>query len=53
MITTGSPGPADRAAREELARGYKAFYRTEVPDEGYEEMWHRLQQGDEVHALGA
>lgn len=53
MIEIGSLRPDDRAAWEALARGYKRFYRTEVPDEGYEEMWRRLRRGDEVHAVGA
>ncbi|MEU3614672.1 GNAT family N-acetyltransferase [Streptomyces sp. NPDC006872] len=53
MIEIGSLGPEDRAAWEVLARGYKTFYRTEVPDEGYEEMWRRLLGGGEVHAVGA
>ncbi|MDT7841433.1 GNAT family N-acetyltransferase [Streptomyces justiciae] len=53
MITIGSLRPEDRAGWEELARGYKAFYRTEVPDEGYEEMWHRLLDGEEVYGVGA
>ncbi|MER6957480.1 MULTISPECIES: GNAT family N-acetyltransferase [unclassified Streptomyces] len=53
MIEIGSLGPEDRAAWEVLARGYKTFYRTEVPDEGYEEMWRRLLAGGEVHAVGA
>ncbi|PWI14183.1 GNAT family N-acetyltransferase [Streptomyces sp. Act143] len=53
MITIGSLRPEDRARWEELARGYKAFYRTEVPDEGYGEMWHRLLDGEEVYGAGA
>ncbi|CAM5544892.1 GNAT family N-acetyltransferase [Streptomyces aurantiogriseus] len=53
MIETGSLLPSDRAAWEVLARGYKAFYRTEVPDDGYEEMWRRLRDGTEVHAFAA
>ncbi|GGS18762.1 N-acetyltransferase [Streptomyces humidus] len=53
MIETGSLRPQDRAAWESLARGYKRFYRTDVPDEGYERMWRRLTEGNEVHAVGA
>jgi GNAT superfamily N-acetyltransferase len=45
--------PEDRAAWEVLARGYKDFYETDVPDEGYEQTWRRLLQGTEVHGLGA
>jgi GNAT superfamily N-acetyltransferase len=46
-------GPADRAAWEVLARGYKDFYETVVPDAGYDETWQRLLAGTDVHALGA
>jgi GNAT superfamily N-acetyltransferase len=46
-------GPEDRAAWEILARGYKAFYETTVPDGGYEETWQRLQAGPDLHAVGA
>ncbi|WP_327319191.1 GNAT family N-acetyltransferase [Streptomyces sp. NBC_01235] len=53
MIEIGSLNPDDRPAWEVLARGYKKFYRTDVPDEGYEEMWRRLRDGGEVHAVGA
>jgi GNAT superfamily N-acetyltransferase len=45
--------PADRKAWEALARGYKAFYETEVPDAGYEEAWRRLLARDGVYGLGA
>lgn len=45
--------PADRAAWEVLARGYKDFYETEVPDAGYDETWRRLLAGTQVHGLGA
>jgi GNAT superfamily N-acetyltransferase len=45
--------PADRAAWEVLARGYKRFYRTEVPDEGYEATWQRVLRDQELHAIGA
>lgn len=53
MINIGSLREEDRAAWEVLARGYKAFYRTAVPDEGYEETWQRLRGGTEFHGLGA
>jgi GNAT superfamily N-acetyltransferase len=33
---------ADRAGWERLARGYKAFYRTPVPDDGYDRAWRLL-----------
>ncbi|MEU7073044.1 GNAT family N-acetyltransferase [Streptomyces narbonensis] len=53
MITMGSLREEDRAAWERLARGYKVFYRTAVPDEGYEQTWQRLRGGTEFHGIGA
>jgi len=44
---------ADRAEWEVLARGYKAFYRTEIPDEDYERAWQALRANERVHGLGA
>jgi len=44
---------ADRAGWEPLARGYKAFYRTEVSDAGYEQTWQRLLSGGAVKGLAA
>ena len=46
-------GAADRAAWEPLARGYKAFYETEVDDAGYAAAWQRLMAGAPMLALGA
>jgi GNAT superfamily N-acetyltransferase len=37
----------------ELARGYKAFYKTLVSDEEYERAWRRLLANDRVWGLGA
>lgn len=45
--------PADRAEWEALARGYKAFYRTEIPQERYDETWRLLVADERVHGLGA
>jgi GNAT superfamily N-acetyltransferase len=45
--------PTDRTGWEPLARGYKAFYRTEVSDEGYERTWQRLLSGGPVKGLAA
>ncbi len=42
----------DRAAWEPLARGYKAFYETEVDDAGYEATWRRLRAGGLLLCLG-
>jgi len=43
----------DRAAWEPLARGYKAFYRTEHDAETYERSWQRLLAGEAVFGLAA
>jgi GNAT superfamily N-acetyltransferase len=43
----------DRAEWEALARGYKGFYRTEIPDEDYERTWQALLADERVHGLGA
>jgi len=45
--------PEDRAGWEALARGYKAFYETDVSDAGYGEAWNRLLARDGVYGLGA
>ena len=44
---------ADREAWELLARGYKAFYESVLPDAAYERTWQRLLQRDGIHGLGA
>jgi len=44
---------ADRAEWEVLARGYKAFYETKIPDARYRETWQLLMAGDRVHGLAA
>lgn len=49
----GPLGPDNRAAWEPLARGYKAFYETEVDDAGYAAAWQRLMAGAPMLALGA
>jgi GNAT superfamily N-acetyltransferase len=43
----------DRAAWEPLARGYKAFYETELPDSRYEETWRLLIADERIHGLAA
>jgi GNAT superfamily N-acetyltransferase len=45
--------PADRAEWERLARGYKAFYETEIPDARYDETWRALIADGRVHGLAA
>ncbi|WP_158889627.1 GNAT family N-acetyltransferase [Amycolatopsis anabasis] len=53
MIEIGPLRPEDRADWEVLARGYKAFYRTPLPDDAYHHTWDRLMTGDGVHGLAA
>jgi GNAT superfamily N-acetyltransferase len=43
--------PANRAAWDVLARGYKHFYQT--PDADYDTAWNRLMAQDGVHGLAA
>jgi ribosomal protein S18 acetylase RimI-like enzyme len=52
-LTVGPLTDADRTAWEPLARGYKAFYETEVSDAGYEAAWQRLRAGEPMLGLGA
>ncbi|MBV9881765.1 MAG: GNAT family N-acetyltransferase [Sphingomonadaceae bacterium] len=53
MIEIAPLGGADRADWETLARGYKAFYRTEHPDARYDETWRLLLADERIHGLGA
>jgi GNAT superfamily N-acetyltransferase len=46
-------GAEDRAEWEELARGYKAFYETEIPQDRYDETWRLLIASERVHGLAA
>jgi GNAT superfamily N-acetyltransferase len=52
-IATAPLAPADREEWETLARGYKAFYETEIPQQRYDETWRLLIADDRVHGLGA
>ena len=52
-LQVGPLRPQDRAGWEPLARGYKAFYETEVDDAGYEAAWQRLMAGGVMLGLGA
>ena len=45
--------PSHRARWDVLARGYKQFYRTPLPDAEYDLAWKRLIEGDGIHGLGA
>ena len=52
-VRVGPFAPAERAEWEALARGYKTFYQTVLPDSAYELTWNRLLQADGIHGLGA
>lgn len=45
--------PPQRPQWEELARGYKTFYQTPIPDAEYATAWTRLLAEDGVFGLGA
>jgi GNAT superfamily N-acetyltransferase len=44
---------ADRNRWNVLARSYKTFYETELPDSKYEEIWQRLLIADGIFGFGA
>jgi GNAT superfamily N-acetyltransferase len=44
---------SDREQWEALARAYKAFYLTDLPDSAYEGTWQRLLQRDGIRGLCA
>ncbi len=46
-------GAVDRKEWEVLARGYKTFYQTVLPDAAYARTWNRLMSGDGIHGFGA
>ena len=52
-IDVGPLAPADRVEWKSLARAYKAFYRTDLPDSAYEGTWQRLLLRDGMRGLGA
>lgn len=43
----------DRPEWEILARSYKAFYETVLPDAEYERTWDRLMSADGIYGFGA
>ena len=45
--------PSDQPRWLELARGYKAFYKTPVTDAEYQRAWKRLLANDRAWGLGA
>jgi hypothetical protein len=50
MITIGPLAATDRAAWEELFRGYIAFYGRTEPPSLYEHAWQRFQSDTDMHA---
>jgi GNAT superfamily N-acetyltransferase len=44
---------SQRRQWEPLARAYKAFYETTLPDTAYDRTWARLMATDGVHGYGA
>jgi len=53
MTEIGALQARDRAEWDGLARGYKTFYRTVLPDASYDATWRRLMQGEVLHGLAA
>jgi GNAT superfamily N-acetyltransferase len=49
-ITIDALQPGDRAAWGVLAHGYKAFYKTDIPESDYDAAFARLLAGREVQA---
>ncbi|WP_454053139.1 GNAT family N-acetyltransferase [Clostridium sp. Marseille-Q7071] len=43
----------DRNRWNILARSYKTFYETELPDSEYDEVWNHLLNSDEIFGFGA
>ena len=52
-VRVAALAPADYPCWHELARGYKAFYKTQVTDAEYQLAWKRLLANDRVWGLGA
>jgi len=53
MIEVSPLREDDQAAWEVLARAYKDFYETTVPDAGYDRTWRRLMEGSELFGRAA
>jgi GNAT superfamily N-acetyltransferase len=52
MISIGKLKSSDRAAWEQLFRGYIDFYQRVEPPEMYDRAWRELEADDRMHALG-
>jgi GNAT superfamily N-acetyltransferase len=53
LLDISPPTAADRNRWNVLARSYKTFYETELPDSKYDEIWHRLLIADGIFGFGA
>jgi GNAT superfamily N-acetyltransferase len=53
MITARKLAASDRAAWEELFRGYNSFYQVHHPQAMYDRAWDEFQADERMHALGA
>ncbi len=53
MITISPLQPQDRDAWAVLARGYKTFYKTSLPNAEYDKTWQRLMDQDGVFGVAA
>jgi ribosomal protein S18 acetylase RimI-like enzyme len=45
--------PSHRSRWDELARAYKTFYETVLPDADFDRAWRQLLAGERIHGLGA
>ncbi len=52
-VTIAPLRSTDRDRWGVLARGYKTFYQTELPDSAYIETWRRLMDGNGLYGVGA
>jgi GNAT superfamily N-acetyltransferase len=52
MISIGKLKSSDRAAWEQLFRGYIDFYQRVEPPEMYDRAWRELEADDRMHSLG-
>jgi GNAT superfamily N-acetyltransferase len=53
MVEISPLTESDRASWEVLARGHHAHFGTEIPDNGYEQAWQRLLDGEQTRGIAA
>ena len=53
MLRVAPLAPDDHDRWHVLARGYKTFYETVLPDVDYDAAWARLLAGNHVYGIGA